>query len=238
MPWNFQLEIVDCMKCMYVYHTHQQVNNSYQVSTVGVIHVLVQGFDFEPFDLSSLDFSPRSVKLVNCTVDLHSIRRDFDTLELLDCQVLNQVQAPFVRRLVLRSFINISQLYNMECEELVISCRLNSQLQSEQIHFGALYKIRKITFENLIIDVSTLEEVQNFIEFKNCTVFSSFNEQFQAVTRFQNCLVDLQSVQSVRYAEYEGCRIINQFQNDLEPEHNQHTYLEPNQINEYDVILK
>ncbi|CAL6001075.1 Hypothetical_protein [Hexamita inflata] len=97
-------------------------------------------------------------------------------------------------------------------------------MESLMESLNVAYKIRKITFENLIIDVSTLEEVQNFIEFKNCTVFSSFNEQFQAVTRFQNCLVDLQSVQSVRYAEYEGCRIINQFQNDLErlePEQNQ-----------------
>ncbi|CAL6097586.1 Hypothetical_protein [Hexamita inflata] len=149
MPWNFQLEIVDCMKCLYVYHTHQQVNNSYQVNTDGVVHVLVQGFDYEPFDLNSLDFSPKSAKLVNCTVDLHSIKRDFATLELLDCQVLNQMQAaPFIRKLVLRSFVDISQLYNIQCEELVISCRLNFQLQSEQIHFGEFYKIHKTTFEN------------------------------------------------------------------------------------------
>ncbi|CAL6031943.1 Hypothetical_protein [Hexamita inflata] len=221
MPWNFQLEIVDNMKCLYVYHTHQQVNSSYQVNTYGVVHVLVQGFDFSPFDLNLLDFSPKSVKLVNCTVDLHMIKRDFDTLELLDCQVLNQVQIqPFVRKLVLRSFVDISQLYNMQCEELVISCRLNSQLQTDEIHFGALYKIRKTTFENLIIDVSAFKEVFQNIVFKNCTVFSSFNKQYQAVTRFQNCSIDVQSVQSIRYAEFEGCRIIKQLENENEPEQN------------------
>ncbi|CAL5971489.1 Hypothetical_protein [Hexamita inflata] len=218
MPWNFQDEIVDGARCLYIYHTHQHKNTYCQVDTVNVAHVLVQGFQFELFDLNSIDFQPKSLKIVNCTVDFARLR-DFSILELLDCRVVNEVQmgrTPVVRKLVLRSFVDVKQLRNIQCNELILSSRLNSQSDSEPLVFGEPYKIDSTVFQNLIVDVSALKHLVSHVTFRDCTVVGIFDESYKAATtRFIGCAVDIQSIESLKTnVEYDNCRVAGTEENE------------------------